>query len=71
VSFLKLMEHSVRILSVFKMEILLTSSIYTIIFIFFIKKLTIMFLFFCLILNLTIFFFEKKHKTKNIKNFFY
>jgi len=71
VSFLKLMEHSVRILSVFKMEILLTSSIYTIIFIFFIKKLTIIFLFFCLILNFTIFFFEKKHKTKNIKNFFY
>jgi len=71
VGFLKLMEHSVRILSVFKLQILLTSSIYTIILIFFIKKLTIIFLFFCLILNLTIFLFEKKYRNQNTKNSIY
>jgi len=66
VSFLKLIEHSLRILSVFRTKIFLTSSIYTIILIFLVKKLLFIFLFFYLILNLTILFFEKKHKTKGL-----
>jgi len=66
ISFLKLIEHSLRILSVFKSKIFLTSSIYTIILIILIKKLLFAFLFFYLILNLVIFFFEKKHKSKDL-----
>jgi len=69
VNFLKLIEHSFRILSVFRSQIILTSLIYTIILIFIDKKLTFIFFPFFIILNLTILFFEKKHKPKDINTY--
>jgi len=68
VSFLKLIEHSLRILSVFRSKIFLTSSIYTIILIFLVKRYLFIFLFFYLIFNLTILFIEKKHKGLTVYN---
>jgi len=62
VSFLKLIEHSLRILSVFNLEIFVSSSVYAATFIFFFKELVILFILFFLIINCTIFFVKKKHK---------
>jgi len=69
VSFLKLIEHSLRILSVFNLEIFVSSSVYVATFIFFFKELSILFILFFLIINCTIFFIKKKHKPKNISTY--
>jgi len=69
INFLKLIEHSFRILCVFRFQIILTSLIYTIILSFFIKKLTFIFFFFFVILNLTILFFEKKNKPIDVNTY--
>jgi len=69
VNFLKLIEHSFRILSVFRSQINLTSLIYTIILIFLVQKLTFIIFIFFIILNLIILFFEIKYKPKNINTY--